>query len=378
MVLDDVSLGRERTPIPAVNDQDNEMVPMDFVYVTEPAAGEGVTLTNNPNFLVCCDCTDQCQDPAKCACAQLMGGTFPYTRRGRQLMEPKLAIYECNWRCRCHIQLCRNRNVGRPNDLPLEIFRTPGKGWGVRCRVDILAGTYVTNYLGEIVPEAVAEKRGVLCGDEYLFNLDMWASDVARHRLERLGLKDGFEAMENEARAELRDSISTTIARPKHSIPSSWSHKVSGATILEKVGQLSKTATIVTVSSSDSLDSLEPAPPKRLKAAAGAGAAAMARAQEIYDTTMEEVGREMGLCVDAKWYGNVGRFLNHSCDPNLCKQTVFVETHDVRVPRLAFFALWDVPAGAELTYDYGYLPDSVEGKQMACRCGSSNCRGRMY
>lgn len=34
-----------------------------------------------------------------------------------------------------------------------------------------------------------------------------------------------------------------------------------------------------------------------------------------------------------RWYGNVGRFLNHSCDPNLEKVNVFVETHDVRLPR---------------------------------------------
>jgi len=102
------------------------------------------------------------------------------------------------------------------------------------------------------------------------------------------------------------------------------------------------------------------------------------KAQEIADTVIEEVGREMGLCVDAKWYGNVGRFINHSCDPNLCKQTVFVETHDARMPRLAFFALWDIPAMEELTYDYGYMADSVEGKQMICRCGAQNCRGRMY
>lgn len=34
-----------------------------------------------------------------------------------------------------------------------------------------------------------------------------------------------------------------------------------------------------------------------------------------------------------RWYGNVGRFLNHSCDPNLEKVNVFLDIHDVRLPR---------------------------------------------
>lgn len=29
-------------------------------------------------------------------------------------------------------------------------------------------------------------------------------------------------------------------------------------------------------------------------------------------------------------------------------------------------------------YDYGYVKDSVQGKQMLCHCKEPNCRGRMY
>ena len=29
-------------------------------------------------------------------------------------------------------------------------------------------------------------------------------------------------------------------------------------------------------------------------------------------------------------------------------------------------------------YDYGYVKDSVQGKQMLCHCKEANCRGRMY
>ena len=85
-----------------------------------------------------------------------------------------------------------------------------------------------------------------------------------------------------------------------------------------------------------------------------------------------------GFSIDAQWYGNVARFLNHSCDPNLIKQTVFVESHDVRGPRVAFFALFDIPAREELTYDYGYTPGSVDGKTLPCLCGAADCRKFLY
>ena len=38
-----------------------------------------------------------------------------------------------------------------------------------------------------------------------------------------------------------------------------------------------------------------------------------------------------------RWYGNVSRFLNHSCSPNLEKVTVFTDTQEVRLPRLILF-----------------------------------------
>lgn len=54
-------------------------------------------------------------------------------------------------------------------------------------------------------------------------------------------------------------------------------------------------------------------------------------------------------CVDPRCMGNVGRFANHSCDPNLLMVPVRV---DNSIPRLALFARRDITAGEELTFDY--------------------------
>ncbi|XP_058488004.1 histone-lysine N-methyltransferase SETMAR [Solea solea] len=88
--------------------------------------------------------------------------------------------------------------------------------------------------------------------------------------------------------------------------------------------------------------------------------------------------------VDPAVVGNVGRFLNHSCLPNLFMLPVRV--HSV-VPRLALFAGRDIDAQDELTFDYsgGYsnktpveLPSKLSNRADAlqrkvCHCGANNC-----
>ncbi|KAF3689473.1 Histone-lysine N-methyltransferase SETMAR [Channa argus] len=94
--------------------------------------------------------------------------------------------------------------------------------------------------------------------------------------------------------------------------------------------------------------------------------------------------------VDPDMVGNVGRFLNHSCLPNLFMLPVRVHS---MVPRLALFAGRDIDAQEELTFDYsgGYSnqppaellstksdvamqASSTNGLQRkVCRCGAKNC-----
>ena len=49
--------------------------------------------------------------------------------------------------------------------------------------------------------------------------------------------------------------------------------------------------------------------------------------------------------MDAKSIGNIGRYLNHSCNPNVFVQNVFVDTHDLRFPWIAFFTSHFIRAG---------------------------------
>jgi SET domain-containing protein len=64
----------------------------------------------------------------------------------------------------------------------------------------------------------------------------------------------------------------------------------------------------------------------------------------------------------------IAMFINHSCAANC-------ETSEVR-GRVWITAIKNIPAGAEITYDY-CLYDGGED-QAICNCGAKTCRGSMY
>lgn len=55
-------------------------------------------------------------------------------------------------------------------------------------------------------------------------------------------------------------------------------------------------------------------------------------------------------CIDARFYGNVSRFINHHCEPNLVPVRVFMAHQDLRFPRIAFFSTRLIEAGEQLGY----------------------------
>ncbi|XP_075492051.1 histone-lysine N-methyltransferase, H3 lysine-9 specific SUVH1-like [Primulina tabacum] len=85
------------------------------------------------------------------------------------------------------------------------------------------------------------------------------------------------------------------------------------------------------------------------------------------------------LVISAKNCGNVSRFMNHSCSPNVFWQPVLRECNNDSYLHVAFFAVRHIPPMQELTYDYGLVPSGKgnEGKNK-CLCGSEKCRGYFY
>ncbi|KAI5420673.1 hypothetical protein KIW84_044494 [Lathyrus oleraceus] len=68
------------------------------------------------------------------------------------------------------------------------------------------------------------------------------------------------------------------------------------------------------------------------------------------------------LIINAKNVGNVARFMNHSCSPNVFWQPVLYEENNQSFLHVAFFALRHIPPMQELTYDYGAdRSDNAEG-----------------
>ncbi|KAG8541865.1 hypothetical protein GDO81_006759 [Engystomops pustulosus] len=169
------------------------------------------------------------------------------------MVEPPL-IFECNHACSCW-RNCRNRVVQNGLKVRLQLFRTKNMGWGVRSLQEIPMGTFVCEYVGELISDSEADVRE---DDTYLFDLDN---------------KDG----------------------------------------------------------------------------------------EVY-------------CIDARFYGNISRFINHLCEPNLLPVRVFMSHQDLRFPRIAFFSSRQIRAGEQIGFDYGDRFWDIKGKVFSCRCGSPKCK----
>lgn len=71
---------------------------------------------------------------------------------------------------------------------------------------------------------------------------------------------------------------------------------------------------------------------------------------------------DTGMVIDGHRMGGDGRFVNHSCQPNCEMQKWSVNGQY----RMALFALRDIEAGEELTYDYNFsLFNPAEGRRLS-------------
>ncbi|PSR81754.1 hypothetical protein PHLCEN_2v6263 [Hermanssonia centrifuga] len=74
------------------------------------------------------------------------------------------------------------------------------------------------------------------------------------------------------------------------------------------------------------------------------------------------------LVVDATKKGNLGRLINHSCDPNCTAKIITINGEK----KIVIYAKQDIELGSEITYDYHF---PIEQDKIPCLCGSAKCRG---
>nr|CAD2159696.1 unnamed protein product [Meloidogyne enterolobii] len=106
-------------------------------------------------------------------------------------------------------------------------------------------------------------------------------------------------------------------------------------------------------------------------------------------TIREFIGGECQYTfIDGRYKGNISRYINHSCEPNLFLQVFRLGRAS---PSLAMFASRDILEGEELSYSYGFLSNEAEQQEQdvnlstksvilslkKCFCGSANCKGRL-
>ncbi|XP_058802686.1 histone-lysine N-methyltransferase EHMT2 [Phymastichus coffea] len=257
ILTNDISRGKETNPVQCVNGFDLEDKPTDFVYVTESCFTSRINIDRTITSLQSCRCEDNCSSD-KCLCANISLRCW-YDEEGKLVPEFNYAdppmLFECNPACDCNKITCNNRVVQHGLTQRFQLFRTEGKGWGLRTLRHIPKGSYVCEYVGEIISDSEADQRE---DDSYLFDLDN---------------RDG----------------------------------------------------------------------------------------ETY-------------CIDARRYGNLARFINHSCAPNLLPVRIYIEHQDLHFPRIAFFANRDIEADEELGFDYGEKFWIIKCKSFTCTCGAEHCK----
>ncbi|XP_052170276.1 histone-lysine N-methyltransferase, H3 lysine-9 specific SUVH4-like [Diospyros lotus] len=282
LCVDDISGGKELFPVCAVNPIDGEKPP-NFNYVKEMKYPDWYCPTPPQG----CDCIGGCSDSKKCSCVVKNGGEIPYNHNGA-IVEAKPLVYECGPSCKCPPS-CYNRVSQHGIKIQLEIFKTESRGWGVRSLTSIPSGSFICEYIGELLEDKEAEQRH---NDEYLFDIGQNYTDCFH--------MDGVSSLKPDAQPNPREVI-----------------------------------------------------------------------------------EDGGFTIDAAQFGNVGRFINHSCSPNLYAQNVLYDHEDKRMPHIMLFAAENIPPLQELTYHYNYSVDQIcdsngNIKVKSCYCGSADCTGRMY
>ncbi|CAF1027711.1 unnamed protein product [Rotaria sp. Silwood1] len=371
IINSDISSGQENVPISVVNEVDKEPgkieEPSAFTYRVERTPVAGVNMVTNEPTMTCCTCTDGCRNRVQCACwlrtlkyAELIGDERVKAMKAKHKSQSEIlhqlgyrfrrlhknvpgGIYECNSRCACNKQTCSNRIVQNGIIAQLQLFKTVGRGWGVRTLHDLPIGTFISVYSGEIFTSEQADERGKLLGDEYQADLDFFENINNDSEEEQNGgnlEQDDEEEDRSDTSPSSTESASTRLRNA--------SLQSRARELLKKDGKKSSKTICEDNDNNSTLNrTLLP----------------------DYDGVV--------YTLDAKLVGNIGRYFNHSCSPNIAVQNVFVDTHDIHFPWIGFFATKTIRSGTELCWDYNYTVGEIAGRRMDCHCGSAECRRRV-
>ncbi|XP_059183550.1 histone-lysine N-methyltransferase SETDB2 [Centropristis striata] len=354
----DLSRGMEPAPVQLCV-KDGGTKPAEFRYRKERWP-HGCFLTRSPKlFQVCCDCTDGCSDASQCACVAMTTGGRQYSHH--RLTEPvPSGVYECGPWCGCVRTRCLNRLVQRGITVRLQVFQTERCGWGVRCRDDLDCGTFVCIYAGVMLRRVHSP------------------TELPPPKLTRIDLPsdDDVEVVSEWLAPPVLEGRSNVLDPPTSSplhVPVIQRPADNSATAA--AGQNRDKAKTVLVGGPQPLSG-ESGDQKKVSVTTGNPEAAVhSRNGDVTKSlkrSMEE--GEDAYFLDAGKEGNVSRFINHSCQPNLFVQNVFTDCHDPAFPVIAFFTNRVVVAGTELSWNYSAAPQSKQ--DAACLCGSSGCRGQ--
>lgn len=75
--------------------------------------------------------------------------------------------------------------------------------------------------------------------------------------------------------------------------------------------------------------------------------------------------------IDATKKGGIARFINHCCNPSCTAKIIKVEGKK----RIVIYALRDIEANEELTYDYKFERETNDEERIRCLCGAPGCKG---
>ncbi|KAJ9081763.1 hypothetical protein DSO57_1011357 [Entomophthora muscae] len=150
--------------------------PLNFTAINETFLSHGIS--RPINVAPGCNCSKKCQSLGSgCSCFHHQSSycLFPtYAGNGILKLPANHGIYECNRRCKCPPN-CKNRVVQHGRQVKIQIFKTMNKGWGVRALQSIKKGSFIIEYVGEIITSDEAEMRGQIYDTRqatYLFDLD--------------------------------------------------------------------------------------------------------------------------------------------------------------------------------------------------------------